>query len=555
MSAVRRRPVAAIAAVAVVVLAALGAIGYAVLGSGQGSRPAALGPPHFIDEAATAGLDFTYQGDARLAVGGGVAVFDCNGDGKPDLYLAGGSGPAGLFRNDSPVGGALRFSRLRDPSTDLTGVVGAYPIDIDGDGTVDLAVLRLGQTVLLRGLGDCRFQAANQAWSFEPGTAFTTAFSARWDGSAALPTLAVGHYQGLDPAGQTTGDCADNQLFRPDPAGTGYGSALSLSPGYCTLSMLFSDWNRSGQQDLRISNDRQYYVGGQEQLWRVPSSGAPSAYTAADGWQNLELFGMGIASYDVTGDGYPDVYLTSQADNKLQALTGGPGRPAYGDIALQRGVTSAEPFTGGDVLPSTAWHPEFQDVNNDGLVDLFVSKGNVDAEEGFAVKDPSDLFLGQADGTFSEAAGAAGILNFARGRGAALADFNLDGLLDLLEVNFGAPVRLWRSVGGGTPGSPEPMGNWLALQPSQPGPNRDAIGAWLEVKVGEQVTQRELTIGGGHAGGQLGWVHFGLGSATRAQVRVQWPGGGLGPWLEVTANTFDTIERDAPSAVPWSPAP
>jgi hypothetical protein len=318
--------------------------------------------------------------------------------------------------------------------------------------------------------------------------------------------------------------------------------------------MLFSDWNRSGQQDLRISNDRQYYVGGQEQLWRVPVNGPPSAYTTADGWQNLKLFGMGIASYDVTGDGYPDVYLTSQADNKLQALTGGPGRPAYGDIALQRGVTSAEPFTGGDVLPSTAWHPEFQDVNNDGLVDLFVSKGNVDAEAGFAIKDPSDLFLGQADGTFSEAADAAGILNYERGRGAALADFNLDGMLDLVEVNFGAPVRLWRSIGGGTPGSPEPMGNWLALLPSQPGPNRDAIGGWLEVKVGEQVTQRELTIGGGHAGGQLGWVHFGLGSATRAQVRVQWPGGALGPWLDVDANTFDMIKRDAPGAVPWSPA-
>lgn len=548
-----RRSGAAIGLLVIGALVVIGVIEVATLGWGHGTGPVALGAPHFVDEAAAAGLDFSYQGDAQLAVGGGLAVLDCNGDGKPDLYLAGGSSPAGLFRNDSPVGGALRFSRLRDPATDLTGVVGAYPIDIDGDGQVDLAVLRLGQSVLLRGLGDCRFQAANQAWSFAPGTAFTTAFSARWDGSAAMPTLAVGHYQGLDPSGQTTGDCADNQLFRPNPAGTGYAPAVALSPGYCTLSMLFSDWNRSGQQDLRISNDRQYYVGGQEQLWRVPSGAPPSPYTAADGWVNVKIFGMGIASYDVTGDGYPDIYLTSQADNKLQALTAGPGRPAYGDIALQRGVTSAEPFAGGDILPSTAWHPEFQDVNNDGLIDLFVSKGNVDAEAGFASRDPSDLFLGQADGTFHDAADTAGILNFERGRGAALADFNLDGLLDLVELNFGSPVRLWRSVGGGTPASPAPMGNWIALRPSQAGPNRDAIGAWLEVKVGDQVAQRELTIGGGHAGGQLGWIHFGLGSASRAQVRVDWPGGEVGPWQDVAANTFDLIERGAPSAAPWSP--
>ncbi len=99
-------------------------------------------------------------------------------------------------------------------------------------------------------------------------------------------------------------------------------------------------------------------------------------------------------------------------------------------------MNAAQPFTGGDVLPSTAWHPEFEDVNNDGFVDLFVSKGNVDAQPDYARKDPSNLLLGQPDGTFTEAADAAGILSFDRGRGAALADFNLDGLLDLVEVEL-----------------------------------------------------------------------------------------------------------------------
>ena len=247
------------------------------------------------------------------------------------------------------------------------------------------------------------------------------------------------------------------------------------------------------------------------------------------------------------------MFLTSQGDNKLQTLTAGPGQPTYRDIALRRGVTSAQPFTGGDVRPSTAWHPEFQDVNNDGFIDLFVSKGNVNAMPDYANRDPSDLFLGQPDGRFSEAAEAAGILNFGRARGAALADLTLDGMLDLVEVNYGDGVRLWRNVGAGTADRPAQMGNWLGLRLSESGPNRDAIGAWIEVQVGKATVRRELTIGGGHAGGQLGWNHFGLGTARTANVRVRWPDGEVGPWLPVTANQFALIERGASQVQPWRP--
>ena len=130
----------------------------------------------------------------------------------------------------------------------------------------------------------------------------------------------------------------------------------------------------------------------------------PVPYTAADGWRPLQIWGMGIASQDVTGDGVPEVFLTSQGDNKLQTLVHRAGAPTYKDIALPRGVTASRPFAGGDVLPSTAWHAEFQDVNNDGFVDLFVTKGNVDAQPDYANRDPSNLLLGTADGTFVESA-------------------------------------------------------------------------------------------------------------------------------------------------------
>ena len=540
-----------------VVAGSLAAIGIVLGGKalfGPHPPPAAYDPPLFVEESIAAGIDHTYDGDFTYFVGGGVAVFDCNDDGRPDLYLAGGIGPAALYRNESPIAGELRFTHLPEPSTDLNRVTGAYPLDIDGDARIDLAVLRLGGNVLLRGLGDCRFERANEAWMFDGGDLWTVAFSAKWEGAAEWPTLAFGNYVALSEDGRQTNTCSDNVLVRPSPALPGYGTPTPLSPGWCTLSILFSDWDRSGRRDLRMTNDRHYYRDGEEQLWRVAEGEPPRLYTREEGWQLMRIWGMGIASFDLTGDGLPEVFLTSQGDNKLQTLADGATEPNYVDIALDRGANAHRPFTGEDtLLPSTAWHAEFQDVNNDGYADLFIAKGNVEAMPEFAQQDPSNLLLGQPDGTFAESAEAAGVLSFARGRGAALADFNLDGMLDLVEVNRRENVKLWRSVGSGTADQPAPIGNWISLQLEQSGPNRDAVGSWIEVRIKGRTIQREVSVGGGHAGGQLGWIHFGLGDADEAEIRVQWPDGEFGPWLAVEANQFLTLVRGASEAVPWLP--
>jgi hypothetical protein len=514
----------------------------------------ASGPPKFVDETVASGVTQTYDGNSTFSVGGGVAVFDCNGDGRPDMFLAGGSNPAALYRNDSSTGGPLRFSRVSDPATDLTGVTGAYPLDIDGDGVVDLAVLRVGENVLLRGLGDCRFERANERWAFAGGNAMATAFSATWEGTANLPTLAIGNYLALDASGESTTTCAENALIRPNPAASGYAAPVALRPGYCALSMLFSDWARSGHRDLRISNDRHYYdpAHGEEQLWHVAPRQPPRLYTLEEGWVPVQVEGMGIGSYDVTGDGYPDVFLTSQAANRLQTLTSGPEKPTYRDIGLKRGVNATRPYTGGDPLPSTAWHPEFADVNNDGFIDLFISKGNVSNQPDFAKRDPPNLLIGQPDGTFIEGAIGAGIVGFARGRGAAMADFNLDGQLDLVEVDYGTPAKLWRNLGVGTTAQAR-VGHWLELSVKQPQPNGFAIGGWVDVREGDLTTTRELTVGGGHGSGELGWVHVGLGPADGADVRVHWPDGETGPWSHVAADQFAIIERGATDARSWQP--
>jgi enediyne biosynthesis protein E4 len=553
---VNRRGLLAGLLIVVVLAVAAGVALVAPILLGKPTPTVALAPPAFVEETGTSGVDQTYASSDADTIGGGVAVLDCDDNGLPDLYIAGGANPSVLYRNESHPGGSLAFSRVDDPTTSLANVMGAYPLDIDGDGHVDLAVLRLGGVDLLRGLGDCRFEHANEGWSFASPATWTTAFSATWEGAATLPTLALGSYVGLDADGNATYTCPDNELFRPDAAGSGYSSPIPLSPGDCALSMLFSDWDGSGRRDLRVSNDRHYYdpQTGQEQLWRIAVGEPPRLYTADDGWVQLQVWGMGIGSYDVTGDGYPDVYLTSQGPNMLQTLLAGPAQPTYRDIAIKRGVVATRPSAGGDPLPSTAWHPEFQDVNNDGFIDLFVSKGNVSEVPDYASRDPSDLFIGQPDGTFAYGAAQAGILDYDRGRGAALADFNVDGLLDLVQVNLDAPVRLWRNVGAGGASDPRAMGGWLGMRIHQPGPNRDAIGAVVEVRVGDTVLRRELVVGGGHIGGQLGWTHVGIGPASSVDVRVTWPDGETGPWIPVAADQFVDIERGAGTARPWVPA-
>jgi hypothetical protein len=504
--------------------------------------------PAFAEETATAGIATVFEGEWEFIVGGGIATFDCNSDGRADMLVAGGVNPAGFYRNESPAGGALRFA-AQESGLEMDMVAGAYPLDVDGDGITDLALLRVGENVLMRGLGDCRFERANEAWGFDGGDGWSTAFAATWERGAAWPTLAVGNYIDRREEWMPWGSCTDNWLHRPDPGGArSFAPPLPLTPSFCALSMLFTDWNRSGTPSLRVSNDREYYKGGQEQLWHMPPGEAPRLFTDAEGWRPLKIWGMGIASRDLTGDGYPEYFLTSMADNKLQALAAAEGevKPTYTDVAFARGVTAHRPYVGGDIRPSTAWHAQFDDVNNDGLPDLFVAKGNIWDMPDFAADDPDNLLLQTPEGTFEEAGHLAGVGSFAPGRGAALADFNLDGWLDLVVVNRGAPVQVWRNSGAAD------GGNWVQLHMTQADANRDAIGAWVEVRHGDRVERREITVGGGHVSGQIGWLHFGLGNAETAELRVIWPDGTEGDWQPVAANAFYTLDRGAAPA-PWTP--
>lgn len=495
------------------------------------SATAAQATPAFTDLSATLPVTHVYDGGWAHFVGGGVAVFDCDGNGLPDLFAAGGAAPSHLFINRTDGAGApLRFAAAEVP--DLDAVTGAYPLDIDGDGVLDLFVLRAGPNAVLRGLGECRFERAEARWGIDPGDDWSTAFSAAWGPGEAWPTLAVGNYVDREDPEGPFGTCDDNALYRPE--GRHYVPPEVIRPGYCALSMLFTDWSGQGQQDLWVSNDRHYYVhDGQEQLFRAwPDL---SEYTAADGWQPYKLWGMGIASRDITGDARPEIAVTSMADQKLFQLQDGPG-PGFASIAYARGTTAHVPYMGDEGRPSTGWHVQFGDVDNDGRDDLFIAKGNVNQMPSIAVRDPDNLLMQNEDGTFREVGDKAGIGSFARGRGGALVDLNRDGLLDLVVVQRRAELKLYQNVTAGT-------GHWLKVRLAQPSGNRNAVGARIELETPAGRQYREVTIGGGHAGGQLGYEHFGLGAAGEARLRVRWSDGSTGPWHRLAADGHVQLEK------------
>lgn len=511
--------------------------------------------PSMTEQSISAGIEHQYQGPWEYFVGGGAASFDCNGDRMPDLLLAGGTNNAQLFINHSEPEGNLKFEKQTlDFGKDLTKVVGAYPINIDNDEHMDVVVLRVGSNQILKGGADCSFTKFNNQLSFDGGREWSTGFAAIWEAENSFPTLAFGNYVDRNAAGSPWGTCSPNILLRPDATGK-YSDQTLLEPGFCSLSMIFTDWNKSNTPDLRITNDRQYYRGGEEQLWNMSNGQLPRTYGRSDGWETLKIWGMGIAETDLDGDGFPEYALTSMGDTKIQSLDqdGDEESPIYRDIAFDLGATAHRPYTGKDLKPSTGWHSQFADFNNDARSDLFIAKGNVEAMPDFAKYDPDNMLLGGLNGAFTEKGDEAGIALETAGRGAIVEDFNADGMLDLVVVNRKTNINLFLNEGTKTEWGHRPMGNWVKVELDNGDINSNAIGAKISVKTGNLNQSKTIQIGGGHASGQIGFTHFGLGVAERATIRIQWPNGDWSHPYKVFANNHVVIKRGNDAANYWYP--
>jgi enediyne biosynthesis protein E4 len=461
--------------------------------------------------------------DTRAWLSGGLLAGDMDGDGLLDV-LAPLEDEAKLFRG-RPNAMALYSERL--DAFDLSRGTGGSLADVDGDGDLDLLVLRYDEpAVLLRNDGGGRFSDASADLPI-PVVGPTT--SSAWgdidlDGDL---DLFVGSYGYLDREGARAGR---SYLFENDGRGVFFDRSdrlpAVLHRGYTRVGG-FHDLDGDGYPELYIVND----VGSVEAnvlLWNHHGELVLDEGTGL----SLQMAGGGLGVGDVDNDDVPDFLIPQWGWVSLMLSSEG-GR--WVDNAYARGLN-------GGADERVGWGAELADLDNDGDLDGVVAYGTIEVD-GWdnPERQPDALFLQQEDGTFVDVAREWGVDDDGKNRGVVVADFDGDGWLDLAKRDLNGPSTIYRSRCG--------RSHFLKVRlRDEFVANRNAIGARVRVFTDDgRAWSRWMTAGGtGYGTGGPPEVHFGLGELERiARIEVRWPDGAesaVGVGLE--ADQVVTVIRD-----------
>jgi enediyne biosynthesis protein E4 len=523
----------------------------------QDARPASV---QLREVASVAGLRFVYQHAPTPekhyieSAPGGLAVFDANGDGRPDLFFANGAsspdlekrGPEHwnrLFRND----GGLRFTDVT-AEAGVAGVgyaMGAAAADLDNDGDVDLFVAGVRRQQLLRNRGDGRFEDVSAAAGLTQGEWAVGGAWLDYDADGRLDLFVVNYVQWSADTARFCGDQAKgirtychprffaglpNRLYRN--LGDGRFEDVSLRSGVGGhvgkgMSAAVADYDRDGHVDVFVTNDtvpnflfRNRGDGTFEEVAllagvSVPASGRP-------------VSSMGVDFQDYDNDGWPDLHVTALTGETFP-LFRNDRAGGFTDVTAASGLAPLTIKDGG-------WCTVFADVDNDGAKDLFTANSHANDRigefEATAWKQASSLFMNDGRGRFRAARDEAGLATaVAAHRGCGVADLNADGRLDLVVLTLGSNAELWENVTAAA-------GRWLIVRLVGTASNRDGIGA--RVTVGSQM--RTMTTAIGYASSSHAGLHFGLGAATEVPaIEVQWPSGRTQRLERVRADQVITI--------------
>jgi len=534
-----------------------------------GSAPAV----RFRDVSIQAGLNTVphSSSERRYIVetmgGGGVALLDCDNDGRLDIavvndstidrFLAGSDPMITLYHQDGS-GADLHF-------TDITAAAGlttrgwgmAIAVgDYDNDGLPDLYVTGYGHNVLYHNLGGCKFEDVTERAGVKAGGFSTGAAWADYDRDGRLD-LFVARYVHTDL----------HHLPAPNPGAQGYRSVILQMPD-----------EMEGETDFLFRNRGN---GTFEDVSQKAGVGNPG-----------KLHGMGVAWGDYDNDGWPDLYVTNDAgtnylyhnngngtftENGILSCTAfGANGEVFGNMAADFGdfdrdgrldlVTtrySRQPvslYRNNDVVftdvaaasglaqPTLApvkWGVGFGDFDNDGWPDILIANGNFSSlmdklETEVKYREPLQLFRNIDGRKFEDIADKAGLNDgtLESRRGIALGDINNDGNLDIVVFNAAGPPSLFIN-------ETRNANHRVLFRLVGTKSNRLGIGARVRVFGGAMEQVDEVHGGGGYNSSNDTRLHFGLGqAAVMNRIEVRWPSGVKQEFHGVAADAIYEIDEE-----------
>lgn len=506
----------------------------------------------FRDMAGEGGIRFVLENSPTPrkhmieTMAGGLAAFDFDGDGRTDLFFTNGAEIPSLRKADPKFWNRLYRNegnwRFRDV-TEAAGVKGegysmaAAAGDYDNDGHVDLFVAGYRANILYRNRGDGSFEdvtvkagLVSNEWAVGAGwfdfdndgllDLFVVNYADwsldfdRFCGDSAKGVRVYCHPQYLTPIA--------NRLYRN--RGDGTFEDVSVKSGIGAhkgrgMGVAFADYDGDGRIDIFVTNDKLpnflfRNIGG----GKFEETALLAGVALLDHGKAVSSMGADFRDYD--NDGLPDIGMTALRGETFP-LFHNAGGGTFEDATMSTGMAKTS-------NPHTGWGVGLVDFDNDGAKDFFAACSHVNdlvqLFENAPYKEPNLVVMNLGKGKF--AAAGVDVGEPRAHRGAAFADFDNDGRIDIAVSALGGLAELWRNETTGA-------NQWLVIKLEGTRSNRDGIGA--EVRVGAQRNEMASTVG--YASSSHFGVHFGLGArAMVARVEIKWPSG--------TKQTIENVKAD-----------
>ena len=527
----------------------------------------------FTEIAARAGLTVptTYGGRHTNrylleTTGCGAAAFDYDNDGWLDLFIVNGTTLEGFPNGKEPTSHMYR-NRRDGTFEDVTAKAGLALVgwgqgacagDYDNDGYEDLFVTFWGTNRLFRNQGNGTFEETTRTAGLEvskrrwgAGCAFLDydrdgrldLFAANYIdldlAATPVPESGLCRYKGVPvacgPPGLTGGR---NVLYRNQGGGrftdVSAQSRITSASGTYGLGVSTLDFDDDGWVDVYVANDSNpsaLYRNNHDGTFTDIGVSAGCAYSQ-DGKPQA---GMGVAIGDYNRDGRMDIFKTNFAGD-TSTLYANNGSGLCEDRTFASGIGRNTRWLG--------WGVSFVDLDLDGWLDLFLVNGHVYPEveqlkTEAQYRQRKVVYRNRGDGRYEDVTERLGapVTDPRPGRGAAFADFDNDGDVDVVVNNVHEVPDLYR-LDVTAPRS------WLALRLVGVQSNRSAIGARVRVTAGGLTQVDEVRGGGSYYSQNDLRLHFGLGSAARVdRLEIRWPGGLQESWTDLAANRIITLKE------------